>query len=76
MYVYKKQIGILTYNTIEDRDTNREELMKVLEMFNVDTVPIILEIEDGVVSNSYRVEEILEKYIKEESGENIKIYEN
>lgn len=76
MYVYKKQIGILTYNTIEDRDTNREELMKVLEMLNVDTVPIILEIEDGVVSNSYRVEEILEKYIKEESGENIKIYEN
>ncbi len=76
MYVYKKQIGILTYNTIEDRDTNREELMKVLEMLNVDTVPIILEIEDGVVSNSYRVEEILEKYIEKESGENIKTYEN
>ena len=45
-------------------------------MLNVDTVPIILEIEDGVVSNSYRVEEILEKYIEKESGENIKTYEN
>lgn len=64
MYLYSNQKSILSYSTIEDREDNLEKLMEVLDALGVDAVPVVLEIEDGIVTEAYFVEDIEKRYIK------------
>lgn len=62
LYLYKNHLSILSYNTLEDRDDNLEELMEILDKLGVDRVPVILKIERGIVSEAYFVEDIEKIY--------------
>lgn len=64
MYLYRKQKSILSYSTTEDRDNNLTKLMEILDELGVNAVPAVLEIEDGIVTESYFVEDIEKRYIK------------
>lgn len=52
----KKEIKY--YNTNEDRETNKMELDKVLCKYGVTRIPIVLSVENGIVTHSFLYDEI------------------
>lgn len=62
----ENHLRILSYSTSQDRDSRPEQMYEVLDRLQVDSVPTVLVLEAGEVTERYSGEDFLALY---ESGE-------
>ena len=62
-YLKNRGCRIFYYDTQEDRDTNREELDKVLSQLGVTIVPSLVKIKGGTVQKRYDADQIIKDFI-------------
>ncbi len=56
------EIDVYKYNTIHDRDTNKEQLNLVLEKYDIDAVPTVLIVIDGEIKETLKGQEAFDIY--------------
>lgn len=57
-------LGILSYSTSRDRESRPEKMYEILDRLQVDSVPMILILENGEVTERYSGEDFVALYTK------------
>lgn len=60
----KKDMKMLYYDTIQDREKRKEYMDKVLDKYEIDSVPTIIVIENGKVEQKFDGDTMLEDFEK------------
>lgn len=61
---HDNHLGILSYSTSQDRETRPEQMYELLDQLQVDSVPMILILENGEVTQRYSGDDFLTLYTK------------
>lgn len=67
----KEEFSLLSYNTSEDRDAQYDFMIDVLARYGVDSVPSIVILEDGEVTQYFSGENIVEEFSEYLSFQNL-----
>lgn len=74
-FLISEELNFLYYDTVNDRENNKEYLQMVLDKYKIDSVPFLIVIENGEILKTFREELIVNELKEYLNNNNVELYQ-